>query len=891
MIRPGIRRLFRLPLRRRDLTERDLDEEIRLHLELRAEQLQSEGMSPEAARAEAMRRFGLRAESRQTLQRAAYRRNGWVQLREWISGVEHDIRHAVRLLRKSPGLLALPVLTLALGIGANVGLFSVVHSILLRPLPYPDADRLVVLWQDHQERGGTAEENFNLPDFSEVRTRSRALSAVAAVFPGDAALTGEGAHGAERLATPDVSHGYFDLLGVRPETGRLFRPEDETPTGEPLAVLSHDLWRRRFGADPRMVGRSIVLDGEPLTIIGVAEAGFRPPEGESDLWRPLRTDPTGASWRFRVLRVYGRLSPGLSLEQAREDLEAVALQLASEYPERNASVRFRMEGLHERVVGSVRTPLWVLLGAAGLVLLLACANLAGLLLARSAVRERELAIRAALGAGRGRIVRQLLIESLALATVGGLVGVGLAYVGLRALVRLAPAGMPRLDEVGVSGSVLAFAVALSFATAIAFGLAPALRVAWSDLRGALSGGGAGDRGSTGSERGRGALVVGQVALALVLLVGAGLLAGSLAHLLSIDPGFNPSNVLTAELRAPRSRYPERSQVAAFYNQLEERVAALPGVRSVGSVTVLPLAGESRDMSFRVEGRGERSGEGEPRAHYRFASPGYFRALRIAVRAGRVFTPGDRSDAPGAVVINETLARRLWPGDNPVGQRIRPEWSQDEWFTVVGVVADVRHGGLDQRPLPEVYFAAEQLAGAAAFRSLVVRTDSDPLRVANQLREVVRELDPAMPLDNVSSLEARLDDAVAIPRMHLSLFGLFAALALGIAALGIYGVLSAAVVRRTREIGIRMALGGRRRDVLRLIVGRGLALTVTGAVLGLIGALALSSLMRGMLFGIAPIDPLVYGGMLLLLVGVALLASYLPARRAADTDPMIALRRG
>ncbi len=884
MIRPGIPRLFRLPAFRREMVEDELDDEIKLHLELRAAQLEARGLTPEAAREAALRRFGPPNEARKALRRATHRRERRVRLREWVFSVLQDLRYTGRGILNNPGFTAVAVITLGLGIGANTALFSVVNSVLLQPLPYPDPSRIVVLWQDHQERGGVAEENFSLPGFSQLQLRSRSLSSVAAVVPGEATLTGD--PGAVGVSVPGVSHEYFDLFGAQPAIGRLFQPWDETPAGAPLAVISHDLWQSRFASDPQIIGRSLELDGEPHTVIGVLEAGFRAPEGESDLWIPLRTDPTGGSWRFRIVQVFGRLDSNFNLERASTDLNAIALQLASEHPERNTGVVFGLEPLHDRIVGSSRTALWITLGAAGMVLLLACATLANLLLARTAEREREIVIRAALGAGKWRIVRQLLVGSLALAGLGGFLGVGLAYLSQSALVLL-PAGMPRLDEISIDGTVLAFAVALSLTTAMLFGLGPALRVTQQDVLGGL--GAARGRSSVGWSRGRGTLVIAQVAIALFLLVGAGLLARSLTKLLSVDPGFAPSGVLTAEFELPRSRYPEGAQVSAFYDQLQDRLLAIPGVRSVGSVTVLPLTGQTRDMALRVEHNEERGSDEQARAHYRFASSDYFSALGVPLVRGRAFEDGDRSDAPGVAIVNETLARQLWSGADPISKRISPEWRPDEWFTVIGEVGDVYHGGLDQQPLPEIYFPAEQVAGAAASRTVILRLDSDPLSVVPQIRAIVRELDPGLAVNNISTMARHLDNSIEMPRMYLSLFGLFALLALGLAALAIYGVLSTAVAHRTREIGIRMALGGRRRHLLRLILGRALALTIAGGMLGGLAALVLMRVMRSMLFEIAPTDPLTFAAAGLLLLFVALVASYIPASRATRVDPMVALR--
>ena len=685
------------------------------------------------------------------------------------------------------------VLTLALGIGANTALFSVVRSVLLRPLPYSASEQLVVLWSDHQARGGEAEGRFNPPDFFYLREQTRALESVASVYRTTSTLTGEGP--AQQLSAPMVSHDYFDVLRIRPFLGRFFRLEEETPAMEPLAVLSYDLWRQHFGADPDVLGRAIVLDGKPYTVIGVAPQGFRPPDGKADLWMPTRSDPSGAMRAFHVLHIFGRLAPRISLPAAQEDLDRVAAQLAAAYPETNTGVQIRMRSLHEQVVGPVRPALLVLFGAVALLLLIACTNVAGLLLARAAARQRELAIRAALGAGHGRIIRQLLTESLVLSLVGGTAGIAVAVLAVRGFVQVGPSDLPRMDQIAVDPVVLLFALALTLGTALLSGLLPALRVAQPDLSHSLASSGGG-RTTPQRDRSRSVLVIGEVAIALVLLIGAGLLGRSLVQLLQVDPGFKAAGVLTAELHVPGPRYPEGYQVTAFYSELFQRLSSTLGIEAVGASTVLPLSENHSDVALSVVGRQVAATEQRPRAYQRFIGGEYFRAMGIPLLAGRVFSEQDHPEATPVAILNETLARHLWPGADPVGERIALEWGQGERVvTIVGVVGDVRHGGLDQRPLPEVYLPASQTPRAALTMTLALRVRSDPLRAAPLLREVVWSIDRDVPVEKVASMEQRLAESVAMPQMHLWLFILFAGLALVLAMVGVYGLLSYAVTER------------------------------------------------------------------------------------------------
>jgi putative ABC transport system permease protein len=793
-----------------------------------------------------------------------------------------DVRYAARRLLKSPGFAVVAVGALTLGIGANTAIFSVVNSVLLRPLPYPEPEQLVQVWESRPLQ--------NMPrtevaphEFLAWAGQSQSFRQLAANDFTEYNLTGRGEP--ERVTGALVTASYFPLFGVSPARGRVFLAEEDEPGKNNVVVLGHDLWRSRFGSDLSVVGQSVSLDGVPCTVVGVMPRGFSLPNG-AGLARPIAF---GAADRARAgshfLNVYGRLKEGVTVARAEGEMAAVAGRVEQDFGDANAGHRVVLVPLHEQVVGGARTALLVLLGAVGLVLLIACANVANLLLARAAGRRREVAVRSALGASRWRIVRQLLAESLLLSALSGAAGLLLAVWGVDLLVSLDPTGVQRAGEVTLDWRVLGFTLGLSLLTGLLFGLAPALQASKADFNETLKEGGRSAQG-LGRSRLRGALVVSEVALTLVLLVGAGLLVKSFRQLLAVEPGFDPHGVLTMDVALPQAKYAERQQITSFYERLIEQAAAMPGVEAAGAVSVLPLAGNDNSNFVQIEGRPPQPPGQALRAGRRNVSAGYFRALGIPVKLGRAFSASDSMDAQPVVVINEAMARSFFAGEEPIGKRIRTG-DRSPWVEVVGVVGDVRHRGLDVDTRPEMFFP--HLQTPSRQMTLAVRTAGDPLALAGPLRERVRELDRDQPVGNVKTMEAWVGESVASRRFSVLLLGVFACVAAGLAALGLYGVVSYTVAQRTHEIGLRVALGASPRDVLRLVIRQGMTLTLVGTAVGLLAALALTRVMSGLLYGVGATDPATFVTVPLLLVAVALLACYLPARRATNVDPMVALR--
>jgi putative ABC transport system permease protein len=807
-----------------------------------------------------------------------------------LGTVWHDARYAVRTFLKSPGFTAVALLALALGIGANTAIFSVVNAVLLRSLPYRDADRLAVVWETNRQRG--YRRNVMSPaNFVELRTQAQSFEGLSAFYDWRFNLTGAGepVEVPVQVTTADL----FDVLGARAALGRTYTVEEVRAGREDLAVLSHGFWLSRFGGAHDVVGKTVALNGEPVEIVGVMPPEFRWFVKENSrggkpasMWVPTRLNPQG---RGRYLSAVGRLKPGVSPEQASAELDTIAARLEQQSPQFNAAQGLALVPVREQLAGELRTPLMILLGAVGFVLLIACANVANLLLARAAVRSKEIAVRAALGAARSRIIRQLLTESLLLALAGGLLGLLLAAWGVDALVALSPPNLIGEGEVRVSLPVLGFTFGVALLTGVVFGLMPALEASRFDANEALKESG---RGTTGGPRGRrlrGAFVVAQVALALVLLVGAGLLIRSFARLQSVDPGFDPENLLTMRVDLPATKYKEDAQIVSFYRQATERLAALPGVRSATAINYLPFySGLGARTGFVIEGRpAPRPGE-EPSTDVRVTDENYFRTLNIPVIRGRTFTPQEAAEKRPVVVISETLARRHFPGEDPVGKRIAVEMEPNPpMCEIIGVVGDVRYDKLDGELYPMVYETPAQLTYPAM--TFVVRTQGDPLALAAAARREVQAIDSDLPLADVRTLRSWMGESVARTRFGTLLLTVFAAVALLLAAVGIYGVMSYSVAQRTHEIGIRMAMGAQRRDVVRLVVGQGLLLTAVGVALGAAGAFGLTRLMTGLLYGVTATDPATFGVVALVLSAAALLACYLPARRAAKVDPMVALR--
>ncbi len=797
-----------------------------------------------------------------------------------MSSLVQDLRYGVRALRRSPMFAAVAILTLALGIGANTAIFSVVDAVLLRPLPFHQPERLVNLWGSYPASGRTS---TSLPDFRDWRAQLTTLRDVSA-FTGTAYnLTGRGEP--ERVQGVAATATFFRTFGAKPALGRFFADGEDRDNAERVVVLGHGLWMRHFGGRPNVLGETVTLNGVARTVVGVAPEGFRV-GGAAELWVPFNLDAEYPR-RAEILSVVGRMKPGVTLQQVRGEMEIIRSRLARQYPDTNGSIGVEVISLQEDLVGELRPALAAFAAAVGLVLLIACTNVASLLLTRAAARERELAVRMALGAGRGRLVRQMLAESVVMGMAGGAVGLVLAVAGVEALRRLNPEILPRFGEVGVDARVLAFNFVLATLTGLLFGLVPALSAGRRELAGTLRGGGRGVAGAGGTRRLRFALVASEVALALMLLVGAGLLIRSFARLQSVDVGVDTSHVLTARVSLPRSAYPDAAQQRALFDRVLAPLQEAPGVTAAGLITGLPVTADASYLSFEIEGRPATEGVQQDAQPFS-ATPGAFAALRIPVRQGRGFGPGDDAEAPRVALVSETMARRFWGGRSPLGSRISFDPSDPAgWMTVVGVVGDTRVEGPAQAAYPQVYAPLAQAPQPAVYT--VVRTAGDPLALVPAVRAAVREADPALPVYDVATMDEWLSRAVAQPRLGTTLLAVFAAVALALAAVGIYGLIAYTVSQRTREIGVRMALGARPAEVMRLVVAEGMRPALAGMVLGVLGAWAASRVIGSLLFGITATDPPAFLAAALFLALAAALAAYLPARRASRLDPSVALR--
>ena len=789
-----------------------------------------------------------------------------------------DLRYALRSLRRNPGFTAAAVLTLALGIGANSAIFSVVRGVLLRDLPYPEPAQLMTVWGHYPSTGRST---VSLPDYRDWREGSRSFDELAARYGRTVNLSGTGEP--EQVTNDLVTTNFFRALGVGPALGRGFLEEEGvTGTGE-VAVLSHALWQRRFGGDTALVGRTVLLNGTPYTVVGITPAGFRFMR-DVDVWTPLALDlPTQR--RAEFLTVFGRLRPGATREQAKADVDAVARRLAAEYPETNAGwTSLEVLPLKDYLVGDVRPALLVFSGGVALVLLIACANVANLLLARATSRAREISVRMALGAGRTRLMRQLLTESMLLALVGGIAGVALAVWAVRALQLGASGLLPRLDEVQVDGMVIVFSLVLATVTGLLFGLAPALRLAGGTVAGMLRDGtrASGDRRVA---RFRNGLVLGEVALAVVLLVGATLLIRSFDRLSRVDLGFDTEGVLTYALVLPSAVVEDEGQLPALYDRILEQTRALPGVQSVAMTTGVPMGGANY-ITFAIEGRTPPPDVGEDVQPFA-VTPEHFVTLGIPLRRGRLLDERDAAGAPAVAVVSDELVRRFFGGGDPIGRRIRVDGGEESWLTIVGVVGDVAQEEVTAAPYPQIYASLAQNPQRSV--AVVLRTAGDPATLAQPARQALAAAAPGIPPRDLRTLEERVADTIAMPRVSAAVIGLFAALALALAAIGLYGVLAYSVVQRTREIGIRIALGARRAEVLGLIVRQGMRPALAGIAVGLVAALAATRVLASLLYGVTTTDPSTFVAVPLFLAAVSLLAAWLPARRAAGVDPMVALR--
>ena len=794
-----------------------------------------------------------------------------------------DFRYAIRTLRRTPSFTVAAAACLALGIGANSAIFSVIHGVLLRPLPFRDPSSLVMVWETNPGHG--QDRNVVSPaNYLDWRAQSASFTDIACYIDWRANLTGLDEPVEVPLSIATAS--FFSVLGVAPELGRVYTLDEDRPNGPNVVVLSHRLWERRFGARPEAIGARLNINGRPFTVIGVMPPTFGIEGSKAELWAPMNLDPA-IDYRTRTgryLTAVARLKPGVTPARAQADMGAIARRLEAAHPVFNTGWGANVVPMYEQVVGGVRRALLVLGGVVGFVLLIACANVANLLLARSTARAREIAVRAALGASRARMVRQLLTESVVLATLGAAVGLALAFWGLQAVKALAPQGLPRLSAISLDATTLAFTVAVAVVTGLLFGLVPALHAARGNLQADLR---EGSRGSTAGGGARGILVAAQVALSLVLLVGAGLMMRSFAKLEAVDPGFDPRNVLTGRVQLAGERFRASSAATAFFDQLVERVNKLPGVESASAINWLPFAGLGSATSYWIEGRPVPPPTSEYVADVRAVDARYFRTMRIRVMRGDPFDARANTESPKQVVVNEAFARVHFPTTNPIGEHVLMPWGDTLRGEIVGVVADTKHAGLDSVARPMIYWAMKQFP--TNFMTLVVRAAGDPMRLAPAIAREVRSLDANQPFADAKPLDDYLGQSVAQRRFSMTLLVVFSAVALVLAAVGIYGVLAYSVAQRTREIGVRMALGAREATVATMVVRESLGVVGVGLAIGIAGALALTRVLASLLFDISPTDPLTFVAVTLGLGAVAVAASYLPARRAAGVDPIEALR--
>jgi putative ABC transport system permease protein len=796
-----------------------------------------------------------------------------------------DIRYGLRLLLKNKGFTAVAVLALALGVGANTALFSLVNGVLLRPLPFPDAER-IVFFEGRNPTAGINESNISYPDFLDWSAQTDLFAATCAFYTGNSNLGADGAE-PERVPRAGVTTGFFAVLGVQPALGRAFVPEDDKPGTVTVAIISHALWKRRFGADPGIVGKQVQISARQITVLGVMPPGFEFPE-QTQVWMTSGVKMSDEPRDNRSWQAIGRLNPGVDLKQAQSRISAINAQHATEFPDTNKGWDASLQILHERMVREIKPSLLALLGAVGLVLLIACANVANLLLARGAARQKEMAVRAAMGASRGRVVRQMLTESILLSAIGGIAGLLLSFWLTDVLLSIVPEGAPRMEQVGIDYRVLAFALGISALTGILFGLVPALQASKLDVSSSLKEGGRTGEGSRRTSA-RSLLLIGEVALSLMLLVGAGLLIKSFLRLQEVRPGFNPHKVLVAMVSVPGAKYNEQ-QRPEFFRQLMERLTTSPGVQAVGGAINLPLVATNYAIgrAFIPEGRPLSVDEAVD-SSFSTVTGDYFRALQIPLLAGRTFDLRDNAEAPKVVVINESAAKRHFGSPAAaIGKRLGI-WRDEKFLReIVGVVGDTKPGSLsDAQSGAQIYVPHAQDPGWN-FMGLVIRTAGDPAAFATTLRREVQALDKDQPVYSVRTFDDVVANSLGTRRVSMQLFAVFAGAALLLAALGIYGVMAYSVTQRTHEIGIRMALGAQRSDVLGLVIRQGMMLTVIGVGVGLAGAFALTRLITSLLFGVAATDPLTFVAIPLLLLFVALVACYLPARRAARLDPTIAL---
>jgi putative ABC transport system permease protein len=875
-IRAGINRLMRLPLHGSRAAAVDADDELRAFLESRVEALVAAGMTPDQAHAEALRRLG----SNDVVRQSAVRRERRLDLRERLAELAFDLRYATRALARRPGYTAAMVITLALGMGAATGVFSIVNGVLLRSLPYPDPHELTRIYETTQ----TGElRSIAIPTLGDWRRTIRSFDAIALYGP--TSFDYSDASRAEKIEGANASAALFSILGVRPMLGRAFLASEDKPGSASVVLLSHRTWLRIFNGDSSVVGRTITIDRQPVTVVGVMPPGFAYPVG-AEIWSPIGADAEYDARAARHMAAIGRLRDGVTLEQATRELLQQERELAKVYPAIYEGRGIRLIPLDERIVGDVRPAILMLGGAVLLVLVVACANVANLLLARAASRQRELAVRTALGGSRGRIARQVFMESIVVFTVAGAVGIALALALVQIARGLPPDVLPRASEIDVDGTVLLFAALSSGLTAALFGLLPAIQAARTAPGEALTDGSRGSTSGRRKGRARASLIVAEAAIAALLLVGAGLLVRSLQQLNRVDPGFPADKIATFNVSAPSAMTSDRHATVEFFRVLRERLASMPGVAGVGMASRLPLSGEDHSNGFRLPS--DPAGQLSDRsAQDRAVTPGYFKAMGISVVAGREFTESDGATSAPVVMVNRAFADRYFPGVDPIGQRFTPSRADGLSRQVVGVVADTRQFGLDEAALPEFYIVHAQ--DPWPFLNVAVRAEGSAASVLPAIRQVIREIDPQLPVGNVRTIASVAADAGARRRLIATILGAFGVAAYLLAAVGLYGVISYAVAEETPSLGIRMALGAQRSRIARMVLMRAMGLAGIGVAIGLAASVPLTRFLRGMLYGVGEGDPITYVGVAILLPLVAVVASALPARRAMRIDPARAMR--
>jgi putative ABC transport system permease protein len=868
-------RRWRALTHRKEL-EDELDDELRFHLDRDIEQNIKNGMTPKDARNAALKAFGGVDQSKEECRDA----RGVGPLENTL----RDITYSVRVLLKSYAFTIVVILTLALGIGANTAIFSFANGILLRPLPYPQSDRLAVIDETAPKRGMDSM-SVSYPNFLDWREQNTVFEDIGLHF-GTSRFALSGAGEPVEIRGSRITQGLFEILRVAPQLGRTFTADEDRPDQDAVVILGHDLWQKNFGGDPNIIGQKIVLSNRPRTVVGVMPRGFRFPE-VSELWVPLALTPQMFTRTDHGLNGIARLKDGVTFAAAQAEMDNVAARIEQQNPVTNEGLGVSVTSLHENLAGDYREGLLILLGVVGCVLLVACVNVANLMLARATARQKEFALRAALGASRWRIIRQLLIESLLLAVVGGALGFALSLWALHLLLKAIPGQLPFWMNFGIDLRVLAFTLGITLLTGLIFGAVPALQTSRVDLNDTLKEGGRGSIGFRG--RSRSLLVVTEIALSLVLLVGAGLMIQSFLRLRSVNIGVDTNNVLTATVLLPRPKYSTPEQRSGFFKQLVERLRHTPGVQAASATGTLPLSGSNWGRSLTIEGYPVLSVGQAPMIQHTVVTPGYFRTMGITLLAGRDFNDADVTDGPKVTIVDERLARHYWPNESAVGKRVRfgPPEANEPWHTIVGVVRSVRHQRMQEDTRESVYLPHMQIPINGL--TVVTRTTSDPHEVTAAIRNEVKQLDRDQPISEIATMEEVVAESIWQPRLYATLFAVFAGGALLLALIGIYGVMAFLVQTRTHEIGVRMALGATARDVFKLIVGRGMKLTIAGVVIGLGGAIGLTRLMHSLLFNTSATDPFIFIAISVLLSVAAFLACYIPARRAARVDPLIALR--